>query len=210
MVRAVSAELPHFTLARTTADQVGLRRLGDPGHRPAASPGVHQARSALDQARADGAAEAERRFESRRAEDRAAFDATLAERERRHNENVANVVAERLKAAVGEIETRISTEVSRAVARFLSGAIRDRALGELADTIRALTLRGEATHLHVSGPPALIAALQVKLSDAGFANAEVTETDSAELRVTLDDTVIATRIGAWMDRVTASLEEPRG
>jgi hypothetical protein len=207
MVRTVSVELPHFTLARTTADQVGLRRLGD-SHNPAP---VSLGRSALDQARADGAAEAERRFDLRRAEDRVAFDAALAERERRHNEGVATIVAEQLKAAIDEIEARISTEVSRAVARFLSGAIRDRALNELADTVRALTLHGEATRLHVSGPPALLEAVQARLAEAGFAAADLTETDAAELTVNLDDTVIATRIGAWMDRVTAALaEDARG
>jgi hypothetical protein len=201
MARSVAAELPHFAPARTTADQVGLRRLGD------ADRGTPTGRSALDRARAEGAAEAERRFETRRAEDRAAFDLTLAERDRRLNETVATVLTERLATAVAELEARIAADVARTLARFLSGAIRERALEELGDTIRALTVRGEATRLRVSGPADLADALRTRLQAAGFTNAAVTESDAADLSVAIDDTVIATRIGAWMDRVAAAVAD---
>jgi hypothetical protein len=202
MARSASAELPHFPLGATLAERVGLRPLVDK-----AAPVAPRTPSVLERARAEAAAESEARLARLRAEDRAEFDRQLAERDRQHNETTAARLAERLEAGLAAIEARLSAEVARVLARFLSGAVRERALGELAETVAALTRnRGGVAIVGVSGPPALLEALSARLGRDGLA-AVATEGGDPDIVVRLDDTVIASRIAAWGERIESAIGE---
>jgi hypothetical protein len=203
MARSASVELPHFPLGATLAERVGLRPLVDK-----AAPGTARPPSAVDRARAEAAAEGEARLARLRAEDRAEFERQLAERERQHNETTAARLAERLEAGLAAIEARLSAEVARVLARFLSGAVRERALSELAETVAALTRnRGGVAIVGISGPSVLLEALSARLGRDGLA-AVASEAEAPDITVRLDDTVIASRIAAWGERIQSAMGEP--
>jgi hypothetical protein len=200
MARTVSAELPHFATAATPADQMKLRLLS----------GAPTPREALERARSEAIAEARAAFDRARAEDRVAFDRELVERENEFNANTAAALLARLDLALAGIEQRLADATARVLARFLSAKVRERALKELTETIAGLTAGREGMAVKVSGPPLLIAALEPLIADKATAFAVTVAPGAPEVTAKLDDTMIETRLGEWMARLSATMEGAAG
>ena len=89
------------------------------------------------------------------------------------------------------------------LAGFLHGAVRERALADLSETVGGLLIGGGAARVKVAGPAALLERLK-SIATPGAAPIEFTEHDAAEVTVAIDETVVETNIGAWMERIDSA------
>jgi hypothetical protein len=194
---AFSAHLPHFRSgAFAGADLAGLRPLGGQG------PAPDDDYAAVARAREEAVAATQAAFEVIRARDLEACERRLAESERQFAEKTADVLAGKLAEGLAALEVRLSAQVARVLGRFLESAVRDRALGELSETVQALIATAGATRLKISGPEALVARFRQATASLKVSAEVVIDSASADVTVALDDTIVETRIAAWMDRVT--------
>ena len=207
MANAFSEYLPHFAVKALGGIDFrsGLKPLGGIlDGPPADGPAEAEARG-----RREALAEAKAEFEQARAADVAAYEQRLADKEREFAETTGDVIADRLVAGLAEIEARLAGHVAEALSRFLDTAIRTRAVGELAETVSALLATGIGTRVRVSGPEHLIARLRQRLVTRGDAIVYAAN-EAADITVAIDDTIVETRVAAWLDRLKAIAGEPHG
>ena len=98
--------------------------------------------------------------------------------------------------ALADIEQRIADQVARCLKPVLADGIRDKAVSQLSGTLGDLLRKGEYVAISVSGSEDLLASLKSKL---GVQNAGLvfTPSDSTDLSVSADETILETRIAAW-------------
>ncbi len=201
MVAAAARHLPHFAL--TAFNRIDL---GEDFVPLADIPSPAQEQSvALENARAEALAEARAEFEQIRAADRAEHERCLVERERQFAETTGGVLLGHLSDGLAKIERKLCEQTAHVLARFLDTAVRERALAELSETVAALVAGAGAVTVRVAGPEPLLEHLRDRFDTSRMPAIELTVSSAPEVTVTIDDTIIETRIAAWMDRVNAAV-----
>ncbi|MGI6245353.1 MAG: hypothetical protein ACOYJQ_06265 [Pseudochelatococcus sp.] len=132
--------------------------------------------------------------------ERALHAEQLAQARARWAADEAGVLAERLRATLGEIENGLCETVTRIFTPFLTAAVREKAIAGLRESV--LTLLDDASHatIAISGPGDLIDALREAIAASvpervqriAFATA-----DGPDVRVVAGDIVCATQLEAW-------------
>jgi hypothetical protein len=206
VANAFSEYLPHFAVKALGGIDFrsGIKPLGGILDPPADGPAEAEARG-----RREARVEAEAEFAETRAADLAAYEQRLADKEREFAEATADAIADRLVAGLAEIEEHLAGHVADALSRFLDTAIRNRAVGELAETVSALLASGVGTRVRVAGPEQLISRLRQRLVTRGESIAYAAN-EAADVTVALDDTIVETRIGAWIERLKVATGEMNG
>lgn len=146
----------------------------------------------LEIARAEQAAalaEEKLRFERRLAADRAAWANEEARR-----------LAERLVVAISEAEANIAGSVARILRGYLPDVVRRKAVEQFADDIRTLFAGKAHPIVRISGAADLLAVLAEELSSLADA-IEYAPDQSADVTAIADQTLIETRMEAWLERV---------
>lgn len=154
--------------------------------------------SAIERAVAAALEEARQDFELQRTADREEHERMLAAREAELHETVAKATAEQLTGALAALNDAVGAHVSRVLLRFLERSVRERAIGELSETVAALLLGGEAVRVRISGPADLVDRLGAAVGDVSAV--EIAVSEAADVTVVIDNTRIETQIGAWMER----------
>jgi hypothetical protein len=112
-----------------------------------------------------------------------------------------NALSEALVRAVKDLEARLAETAARVLRPFLETEIRRVAVAELVTTIEAILARDKAARVEIAGPDDLLGIVRARLPDT--VPATFTSCDASDVRVTIDQTVLETRLGAWM----AAIEE---
>ncbi|MFG1430640.1 hypothetical protein V5F44_08490 [Xanthobacter sp. V2C-8] len=163
-------------------------------------------REAVTKARAELAAS-----EAARQEDAERFEATLRDRLATARAEWAEAEGDRLAASMGEafqvMETRICDVLGRILAPFASEAMRGRALDDARHAIAALISQptlpdSPLPAITVRGPADLLAVLKDRLGDPE--GVTFSPGPGAEIETTCADTLIETRLGAWVQRLAAA------
>lgn len=150
---------------------------------------------------------------------KAALAAALAQERRAHEEQRRKERAEWVEAqsaplaasivtALAGVEENLSQSLARMFAPFLKDAVRDKALGELRDTVCALLGEEDAPRIEVSGPGDLIDRIRDAIAGSAPERAGqivYTVTGAADVRVVAGNTVSATQLGTWNQRIEAAL-----
>ncbi len=200
-VTAAAIRLPRF--ASGSAAEIapaGFRPLNE---KPAPAP-VEDRMAAQNAAIAEALAAAQSAFEASRAADLAAFEQRLAERETEILASIGETLARQAGAGLEAIEERIGLQVGTVLMRFLDHAVRERAVGELTETVAALIAGGTATRIRIAGSAALTERVAAAIAPLGVP-VERADSDAAEISMTIDETVVETNIAAWMDRLMAEV-----
>lgn len=165
---------------------------------------------AREDAYSEGIAAGGRAIEQELENQKCAFAARVEDARAQWAQQEGAQLAEALGAALAEIEAAIGSRVARVLRPFMRTALRDRAVAELEDAV-GLILRGRDQPLiEISGAPDLIAALQSRLEsrpDGVIAAIGWTPNSSSDVRVVANQTVIQSRIEAWMRRIEAEAGE---
>lgn len=144
-------------------------------------------------------------METAHAQDRAAFEAQLAEIRQQVLDANAQALLTKLDEAVAQLETSIATQAARVLGMFLDRALQQRALDELSEIVAAIALDGASARIRISGPGPLIEAL--KRLQKLPASVDLTVDARADVIVTIGETIIETQLAAWANRLTMALGE---
>lgn len=204
MALAFAQYLPHFAI-----DDLGRLKVAEAVAPPGAQPSdTHESdivAEAEERGRRAAAEAAGAEIERVRAEDRAAFESRLAEERRQWVEETADRLAEGLASGLDGLRSVVVEGAARALAPFLGTLIRQRALGELSQTVAALLHDGGHVRVRIGGPEALLTALRGRL-EPHARTIEYACADGPDVSVTMGNTIIETRIAAWTDLVAAALD----
>jgi hypothetical protein len=161
------------------------------------------ARAAESHARgfAEGKAAAEAEFAARFEAQHQDFEQRLAMARQGWAAAEGNALGEALLRAVSEVETRLAETTARVLRPFLETKIREAAVAELVTTIEAILTRDKAAQVEITGRDDLLDVVRARL--AGKVQATYASSEAGDIRVTIDQTVLETRLGAWM----AAIEE---
>ena len=201
-VTAAATLLPRFP--SSPVPEIASSRFRSLLEKPAPAPAEDRL-AVLSAAVAQALEAARAEFDATRAADLAAFELRLAEREKELLASIGDTFCGQVVEGLAAIEERLGHHVGAALLRFLDHAVRERAVGELSEAMSALLAGGTAIRIKVSGPSALTKRVEAVIASAG-APVELVETDTADLSVTIDDTIVETNIAAWMDRLMAQAE----
>jgi hypothetical protein len=165
------------------------------GVRAEASAGV---RAAESHARgfAEGKAAAEAEFAAKLEAQHQDFEQRLAMARQGWAAAEGNALGEALLHVVSELETRLAETTARILRPFLEAKIREAAIAELVTTIGAILARDKAAQVEITGRDDLLDVVRTRL--AGKVQATYASSEAADIRVTIDQTVLETRLGAWM------------
>ena len=127
------------------------------------------------------------------------YETRLAAEGRAREEEAAKFAAA-LTAGLVSVERIIGDAVGRLLRPFLAARVEAQVLAELHATLAALLSREPGITLTISGPEHLLAAFRAALPEAAIS---YLPNASPEIRVSSNDSILETRLGAWL----AGLEE---
>lgn len=162
------------------------------------------ARSAREDAYAEGLTAGAEALEQTLAAERLAFAARLADERAGWAEEEGARLGEALQAALAGIEARIAASVASILRPLIGAALRDKAVDELHDAIGPMLRAGQAL-IAISGAADILAALQRRLADAPAA-ISFTPNASTDVQIVADQTIVESRICAWVERIEATVE----
>jgi hypothetical protein len=148
----------------------------------------------------EGRTVAEEEFQARLEAQREEFEQRLSSERQAWMEQAGETLVERMLAAMRDMEARVSESAARILRPLLAAQLRRQAVTELSALVRTIVSRDRGATLAVSGPDDLIAVLREKLADT---TAEVTfsTSETPDVQVTLDHTVLQTRLQEWVERI---------
>lgn len=174
-----------------------------PNARPVVQP-VTSIADRIEAARADGyergKAEATAAGEGRLAELRARVDAELAEARKAWTAEQGARLAGQLQAGLDGLSAGLADATARVLEPFLTAQIKQRAIAELADTVKAILAREPEIGIGIAGPADLLAALGTRLSDAA-SSITYRASNQCEVEVRAGHTVLLTRLQDWARRI---------
>jgi hypothetical protein len=148
----------------------------------------------------DGKAAVEAEIEARLQEQKEMFDRDLAaSRDSSCIEQGARI-ADRLQAAIEDMEGRIADSTERVLRPFLEQAIRAQAVAELCATLKELAGKTPGITLEITGPEDLLAAVRASLP-ASVATVSYNANEACDVQVKAGASILETRIAAWLDQI---------
>ena len=180
-----------------------LPRMGASAAAPAIideSPFVDRAAEAAAAARLEEQTASEARIATLREEHRAATEAQLSEARSAWISEQSEPLAARIGAAFDDLETSLADAMTRVLAPFLATVARRQAVDDLVATLRGLLRTSGHAAVRVSGPGDLLARIETQLGDLAAA-VEFVPGEEVDVTVAAGRSIIATQIGAWVDRL---------
>ncbi|MCW2284609.1 hypothetical protein M2323_002496 [Rhodoblastus acidophilus] len=116
-------------------------------------------------------------------------------------------LAEAHRAAIADFEARCAQAVANILRPFLTQAVIARVTDSLVQNIEVLFSSRRRSLFEISGPQDLLEALKEKFADQP-ASIVYSVSDGLDVRVRVDDTVIETQLGAWMQALGALPADP--
>jgi hypothetical protein len=200
--------LSRFLVEFAPDGDIGPGRSTSPGHRSGAPATAEDPASRLADARArgqeEGRAAAEAEYRAAQQTQREEFEQRLASERRGWVEREGTVLAEGVLAAMRDIEGRIAESAARVLQPFLTAQLQRQVMDELVAAVQALVSKDASASLEICGPKDLVDAMRERLAGTA-ANATFSASDVPDVRVTVDQTVVQSRLAAWCARIEAAL-----
>jgi hypothetical protein len=114
-------------------------------------------------------------------------------------------LASRIATGLNELEARIADTAARVLEPFLVEEVRGQALAEFRNAVEELVAREQGVPFSFSGPEDLLEAVRESLAHRGIA-ASFIPNDTCEVRMTAGQTIIETRLGAWVGAIREAVQ----
>ncbi len=148
----------------------------------------------LEEGRASAQSEIDARLEQQKAEleqgHAATHEAWCAEQ--------GPLIAERIDAAIRELEARIAQSAERVLRPFLAQTVREQAIDQLRQLVQELLATNPGVTLEISGPEDLLDKVRTSLS-ASVATVSYVTSETCDVQVKAGASIIETRIAAWLE-----------
>lgn len=148
----------------------------------------------------EGRAAAQVEFDSVTATRAVAFEQKLAAERQKWAAEEGERLSQMISSGIEDLESRISSLVSEVLRSFVGERVRGKAIDELSQTLNTMLTKGEYSKVIVSGPADLTTEVERRLS-THVAGVTFVEAEGVDLVVNADDTILATRIGAWLKAI---------
>ncbi|WP_181832484.1 hypothetical protein [Bosea caraganae] len=206
--RSAAEFIPSFDISETGVAEIAQDAPASPVIAPIELP------SFLSKAPREPAPDVEKIFEDGRqaglTEAQAALEQQLAQLQADHAaaleaarqawaEEAASLLSDKVQPALDAIGEQIADTVGRLLRPFLEAELRDAASRALIEQIAPLLSGTECPLIRVAGPPVLVEALRRVFPPERAVAFE--ESDAAEVTILVGETVIETRVGAWIARL---------
>jgi hypothetical protein len=103
------------------------------------------------------------------------------------------------------LEARLADTTARILKPFLATEMHRRAIADLAESLTALRSQEKTAHIGISGAADILESLRARL-EGKLENVTYRQSDACDLRVTVGQAVLETRIGAWMARIEEAMK----
>jgi hypothetical protein len=113
-------------------------------------------------------------------------------------------LAQRLSAGLGELEARVAETTARVLEPFLQAELRRQAIAALRAELEAVLSREPGIEVGVTGPEDLLQALRDGLAGRACA-ATYHPSGEPDVRITAGQTILQTRLAAWVARIEEAL-----
>jgi hypothetical protein len=133
------------------------------------------------------------------------FDVQLAAEREKWLREEGDLLKEKLAIALQQMEETISQCVGQILRPFIVDSLRRQMLGELVAHIASMAASHDEMTMKITGPADLLAALKEKLAEVPLAIA-YEQADCVDVRVVAAQTMIETRLRAWIDLISAKME----
>lgn len=163
--------------------------------------------AARESGRAEGDAAAREECAAELEEERRAHQQELAAARQKWADEESVALKSALAAGVAEIEEQLAQAVGRVLSHFVIDALRSQMMTELVETLGVLIGSNEAIAIKIDGPADLLASLRGAL-DETHANITYEVTESVDVSVKAERTVIETQLSAWIAAIKAEMELP--
>jgi hypothetical protein len=177
--------------------------------RPGAVDTAERHARALEQARADGEAAgraaALREQEARSVAEAESFAVRLLTERETWRETEAERLAASFAGALAEREQALAAQIARLLTPFIGARMADEVWRSLCAAVDGLMAQGAAATLRVDGPADLVEALRTRCAALGV-TIEARESDRADVTIRSDDSVVETRLGAWIAMLDATVK----
>jgi hypothetical protein len=155
-------------------------------------------------------------FESGTAAAEAQAASKIAERDTLHQKELASArdawtrlesgrLAEQLVKGLEALEARLADTTARILKPFLAAEMHHKAIADLAESLTVLRTQEKTADISISGAADLLEALRARL-DGKLENVSYHQSDARDVRVTVGQTVLETRVGAWMARIEEAMK----
>lgn len=153
----------------------------------------------FEDGRQAGLAQAQSATQEELARLRAEHAAELERARQAWADQIAAALAAQLQPALDAIGNQIADTVGRLLRPFLEGELRDAASRALIEQIAPLLSGADGALVRIAGPRELIETLRRVFPPERAASFE--ESEAAEVTILVGETMIETRIGAWIARL---------
>jgi hypothetical protein len=201
-----AAPIARYLLELDTGDDARAT----PAERPSAGkPSTTSKIAMIDEAYTKG-------FESGKTAAEAQIASRIVERDTLHQNELASAreawtqlesgrLAEQLMQGLEALEARLADTTARILKPFLAAEMHRRAIADLAESLAVLRTQDKTAVISVSGAADLLEALRACL-EGKLENVTYHQSDACDVRVTVGQTVLETRVGAWMARIEEAMK----
>jgi hypothetical protein len=163
--------------------------------------------AARESGRAEGDAAAREECAAELEKERQAHRQELADARQKWADEESLALKSALAVGLAEIEEQLAQAVGRVLSHFAIDALRNQMMGELVETLNVLIGSTEAIAIKIEGPADLLASLRGALGETRD-NITYDVTESVDVSVRAERTVIETQLSAWIAAIKAEMELP--
>lgn len=113
-------------------------------------------------------------------------------------------LADQLGTGLEALEVRMAESTARILKPFLAAELQRKAIADLGETLMVLRAQDRAAVISVCGAADLLDAMRARL-EGRLDNVAYHPNQVSDVRVTIGETVLETRIGAWMARIEEAM-----
>lgn len=188
---------PHFeTMGGTSHDSACLDLADTP---VAEAPGA-AIQAAREEGISEGYAAARAEYEAQLPQERLAYEARLADERESWTRQESEKLSENIKALFAKAESNIADSIEQVLRPFVIDSLRRRMIDLLAENVGILLGGNDCASIEIHGPEDLLGLLREKLPElAGMIGYFPGE--SIDVRIVAGQTMIESRIGAWLERI---------
>ncbi|MGB8279242.1 MAG: hypothetical protein WCF20_15100 [Methylovirgula sp.] len=161
--------------------------------------------AAREAGHAEGAAAARAEAAAEQEQARRDFDEELAAERQKWLREEGETLKERLATALRQMQDTLAECVGQILRPFVIDSLRRQMLGELVEQVASMAASHDALVIKITGPADLLALLQEKLAELPLA-IDYEQSDGVDVRVVAAQTMIETRLQAWIDLISAKME----
>lgn len=161
--------------------------------------------AAREAGRAEGTAAARAEAAAEQEQARRDFDEQLAAERQKWLREEGETLKERLATALRQMQDTLAECVGQILRPFVIDSLRRQMLGELVEHVASIAASHDAMVIKITGPADLLALLQGKLAELPLA-IDYERSEGVDVRVVAAQTMIETRIQAWIDLISAKME----